>query len=328
MSIDLYKNILDNCEHENDDKNRKCTITPTTTFNYYFDNAKDNIFYTIYQDKIRETNIISDKFPLCFRVGINENIKPSFMETMQNIKGKIEFIFDNLESSEEYLCNNNDIYPNNSIVVDFFINFDKNANESNNDLHMITLLKEKNDTIRIYDPTDKSYSYKICEFFNSSAKYKYTQAEYPSKKNVKENYKPKDKNDVKYSNYNEHYPSYRNCLDISVKISFHLSEILKKIKENKINILDIESIDRNIHEQLGNNKLSKPELNMSEYITIREFQSSSYHIRREALAFTKKNPHIFKKYFYSFAQIIKFINEKNIEFEGEIGWFETMHTKK
>lgn len=263
---DHIDNIINNSEQL--DNNEKCSITPDTTYNIYCDNANENIFFAFYQEGIKNRKNIDNNLPIAFRIGINKhNVICNCENIMDNIQKNTETVLLKLTDANKYYSDNENNYPNNSIVMDFF-KIDKNDCFVINETHMITLFKIDKLKIHIYDPSNTDFSSKICSYLNQKTKhnFEYIKIEYP--KNIL--YKaPTDKSLIGFSDYSTQYPLWRSCKDVAIKISFHLNE-LQKLKTN------INNYTINIYKQFSN---TTQNLLKYDAVTIRELQSSSFLIR-------------------------------------------------
>lgn len=289
--MDKYINHITN-NYLNYENKEKCSITPDTTYNIYYENANDNIYYTFYQEKIKIRKSISCDLPLCFRIAIDKDKvnETNYIDTLQKIQIRAEEVLLKLQTVDEYYGQGIQEYPNNSFIIDVFEHENKDKSKEYvpkcGKTHMIILLRKTDDNIQIYDPSNSDFSQRISKYFteNSKNKFSYSVIEHPSQK---EFYKVKDKDHVGYSSYSEEFPLSRTCKDIAVKISFELGE-LQKQKYDK------DKLSAGIFSQLSN-MLKK--IYFYDCACIREVQSTNNKIRKDAVNFIINSRKIMEIYY-------------------------------
>lgn len=292
----------------------KISITPSTTFNIYYENADDDIFYTFYQNKIGETKIFSENFPIAFRIGINTNKLYKNDEIIKKMYNKLMYHMQNIESLNKYYEKGNfNKFPNNIIIIETLV-YDKQNNiiikENKNETHVVSVLKYDDNDFRIYDPSRSSNSKDITKMMNEYHKNKnniefaiFKQIDYGDFYKIPQ-CDGKKPYETGYSSYNTYIPKYRDCIDIAVKISFILNE-LQKNKIDKILFIS----DSKIIGELSNCKILNDVIGYFKFtdnICLREIQSSCKFVRNGTLDFLIKNKDILKKYFF---YSLKSINE-------------------
>lgn len=240
-------------------------------------------FETIYQENIKDADILNIDTPAVLRYGLN-----SESHTLKNLVGNYiekgvlhpyeEALFveafnylDKVQSAENYIADKFQ-YPNNIVLLDIFDRSSGVINYGNNQTHTIALWKKKDNELVLIDPSQKSYSEHLLAPIKSDfgktintlvCTTLYGVAVY------------KNNETPGYDDYFVNKPKPRDCIDIAVKIAFELNEQQK----NSPNLLNIEN---NMLAQISNDSKNAEHLTKFKNVVIRELQSSSFETRNIA----------------------------------------------
>lgn len=242
-------------------------------------------FETIYQEGIRENHdIINATTPAVIRYGLDiesealNSLVGSYIE-----KGVLhpyeealfQRAFDYLklvESADHYIKRGDKSeYPNNVVLVDIFDRSKGFVNAGHNQSHTVALWKKRDGEFVLIDPSNVSFSDHLCNSLCSMFKTEISLSSVTGGVIYGSGGK-----ETGYSNYMEVLPKPRDCIDIAVKVAFELNE-------NQKSQIDLVKVEFDMLQQVSNQTVVAPHMNLVKDIHVRTLQSSSRQVRAIAL---------------------------------------------
>ena len=240
-------------------------------------------FETIYQENIESAELLRDDAPAVLRYGLNtesktlQNLVGSYIEKgvlhpfEQEIFVKAIQHLHSVDAAETYMKNNNNLYPNNVVLVDIFDRSSSFINEGHNQTHTIALWKKTDKEIVLIDPSKTNYSDHLCKSLQSTFN-----TNINSLTVLEDVIYGSGGKETGYSEYNILVPKPRDCIDIAVKVALELNE------QQKFGI-NLEEQQNNMLKQISNQTSVAPHMNLVKDTFVRTLQSTNKQIRVAAL---------------------------------------------
>ena len=236
------------------------------------------------KQEVSQSQLSNTQTPLVKRFGISPEAVPNaagyniicnrlhyveqevFNLAIQELSSKLSAQDLQSQQVQEYLCN--------VVVVDIFAREQgkiKTTQVGLPETHTVVLWKKEPSTIVLIDPSHTKFSQHIDSLIIGN----YSIMQSISGGDIVYSTQRKE---TGYSPYEEQNPKPRDCIDIAVKIAFEINEQQKEST-------NIEQITQNVFSQISNKKRLSRHLDKIDGTFIRELQSSSKNIRREAKRF-------------------------------------------
>ncbi len=242
-------------------------------------------FETIYQEGIRENHgIINAATPAVIRYGLDTEsevlnslvgsyIEKGVLHPYEEVLFQRAFDYLKQVESADYYIKSGDKseYPNNVVLVDIFDRSKGFVNAGHNQTHTIALWKKKDNEFVLIDPSNVGFSDHLGKSLSSLLKVGISLSSITGGTIYGSGGK-----ETGYSKYADVLPKPRDCVDIAVKVAFELNEQQKSQ-------IDLVKVEFDMLQQVSNQTVVAPHMNLVKDINVRTLQSTSKQVRAIAL---------------------------------------------
>lgn len=177
-----------------------------------------------------------------------------------------------VESADHYIKNGDKSeYPNNIVLVDIFDRSKGFINAGHNQSHTIALWKKKDAELILIDPSNVGFSDHLSKSLSNLLKVEISLSSVTGGVIYGSGGK-----ETGYSKYTDVLPKPRDCVDIAVKVAFELNE------QQKWQV-DFMKVEFDMLQQVSNQTIVAPHMNLVKDINVRTLQSTSKEVRAIAL---------------------------------------------